>query len=120
MTLCRTPYALHTQLARIREMMASLQSSELKVKARLESLEKSILKDNYHHAHEIVWGWEQLMKEINALPADCIDKNIHTETAKICLQRSINLLKQCETQYLGDRGEYPADLLEVPGWRWFE
>ncbi len=120
MTISRTPYALNTQLARIREMMTSLQSSELMVKTRLVSSEKSILKDNYNHAHEIVWGWEQLMNEINALPVDCIDKSIYAETAKICLQRAINLLKQCETQYLGDRGEYPADLLEVPGWRWFE
>ena len=120
MTIFRTPYALHTQLARIREMMTSLQSSELMVKARLESSENLILKDNYHHAHEIVWGWEQLMNEINALPADCIDKSIYTEIAMICLQRAINLLRQCGTQYLGDRGQYPADLLEVPGWRWFE
>ena len=120
MTICRTPYALHTQLARIREMMTSLLSSELMVNARLESSKNLILKDNYNHAHEIVWGWEQLMKEITTLPDSCIDKSIHAETAKKCLKRALKLLKQCETQYLGDREEYPADQIEVPGWRWFE
>lgn len=113
MAIYRTPYALHTQLARIREMMTSLISSELMVKARLESQEKHIQQDNYHHAYEIIWGWEQLLKEINSLPDTCIDKSIHIEKAKTCFKRAIKLLKQCEVQYLGDREEYPTGLIGV-------
>jgi len=120
MIIHRTPYAFHTQLARIREMMTSLISSELMVKARLESQEKHIRQDNYHHAYEIIWGWEQLMKEIRSLPETCIDKSFFTETVRTCFKRAIKLIKQCEAQYLGDCKVYPTDLIGVPGWRWFE
>ena len=110
MTIHNTPYALYTQLARIRETITSLLSNEFMVKTRLDSEEKHIQSDNHNHANEILWGWEQLLKEINTLPDNCIDKSFYVRKAQQGLDRAAQILSKTQDQYLDEQKPYPGDL----------
>lgn len=110
--------AMQTQLARIREMTSSLLSGELTVKTRLESRDPNIQKDNYRHACQIKWGWEQLIKEIASLPSDMIDKTRYLKSAHEGLKRIETTLHNMQDQYFENEREYPLGaILEATGHR---
>ena len=111
---------IHTQLARIRETIDSLKNSEYLVRLRLDTDEVSIRKDNHNHANEILWGWEQLIKEINSLPDSFIDKSYYNEIARESLKRTAKLLSKIQDQYLDEREPYPGNLNTGGAFRWPE
>lgn len=120
MLTIRSNYATQTQLARIRETIESLKKGESLVQLRLDTDEESIRKDNHNHANEILWGWEQLIKEINTLPDNCIDKSFYEEIAKNGLKQAATLLQKTQNQYLEERDPYPVDLNTGREKRWLE
>ena len=120
MTIQNIPYALYTQLARIRETITSLLSNEFMVKTRLDSQEKHIQSDNHNHANEILWGWEQLLKEINTLPDNCIDKSFYVGKAQQGLDKAKQLLSKTQDQYLDEQKPYLGNLITGGAFRWAE
>jgi hypothetical protein len=120
MTINNIPYALYTQLYRIRETITSLLSNETMVKDRLDSQEKHIQSDNNNHANEILWGWEQLLKEINTLPDNCIDKSLYIGKAQQGLDRATQLLSKMRDQYFDEQKPYFGNLSIGGGFRWLE
>ena len=109
-----------TQIYRIRETIDSLKNSEYLVLQRLDTDEVSIRKDNHNHANEIIWGWEQLLKEINTLPDNCFDKTFYEEIARNGLIRAAKLLQKTQYQYFEEREPYPVDLNTGRELRWLE
>ena len=91
------------QINRIRETINSLKNSEYQVRLRLDTKEPLIRKDNYNHANEIIWGWEQLLKEINSLPDSFIDKSLYEEIASKGIKKTVKLLQYIQDQYIPDR-----------------
>jgi hypothetical protein len=109
-----------TQINRIRETIDSLNKSENLVRQRLEADEPSIRKDNLNHANEIIWGWKQLLKEINSLPESFIDKTFYNEIANENLKRAAKLLRKIQDQYLDEREPYTGNLNTGGALRWPE
>jgi hypothetical protein len=109
-----------TQINRIRETIDSLKNSEYLVRQRLDTDEVSIRKDNHNHSNEIIWGWEQLIKEINSLPDSFIDKSFYDEIVRKGLEQAGKLLQKTQDQYLEERDPYPAGLNTGRELQWLE
>ena len=120
--MIHTQYAIQTQLARITETIESLKKGAYLVQLRFDTDEESIRKDNLNHANELVWGWEQLLKDIRILPESCIDKSFYTDIAERGLKKAAKLLTKVQDQYFEERENepYPLDLTIGLENRWLE
>jgi hypothetical protein len=112
--------AAMTQFNRIKETIETLKQSEILVRRRKDADNESIKLDNLNHTYEIIWGWEELKKEINNLPENYIDKPFYEEIARIGLQISTNLLHSIQDQYFPDREPYQENLNTGGAIRWTE
>jgi len=63
-------------------------------------LNDEIIKDNYRHALEIAWGWEELKSSIDALPEYFIDKSFFMTKAKYGISQSISLIEKARSYLL--------------------
>ena len=120
MLTTKSNYVIQTQIARIRETIESLKNGEYLVRLRLNSNEVLIRKDNHNHSNEIIWGWEQLIKEILTLPDNFIDKSFYNEIARKGLEQAAKLLQKTQDQYFEERDPYPVDLNTGRELRWLE
>ncbi|MFC1608093.1 hypothetical protein ACFL47_08995 [Candidatus Latescibacterota bacterium] len=102
--------ATMTQFNRIRETIETLKQSEILIRRRKDNENESIKLDNLNHTYEIIWGWEELKKEINNLPESCIDKPVYEEITLSGLQISTNLLHDLKGQYFPDREPHQVNL----------
>ncbi len=111
-----------TELDRIKHTIESLERSTSLLDEKLLCLSQSseTTKECHNHALEIVWGWEQLLKEIRELPETCIDKSFFEQSALKNLKWAIKLLERTQNQYLGREDVYPRDNILLCGSEKFE
>lgn len=93
-------------ITRIKHTISALRKSEYNIRSRLRKVESCpeelIYRDLYQHAMGLHWGWDELIKQIEEISDECIDKSAWLAECRMGFTASSQLIIQTR-QYFQKR-----------------